>query len=102
MKILIPTMALTVLHNSTFGAYPILMIAVHRGELSRYRNSKDILRRTQSRNKGRMTGRGTAMMLALTLPLLIEILFSSAHSQPRARDYLLTKLHKCFHDRKQP
>jgi hypothetical protein len=51
MKILIPAMAHMVLRNSTFGAHPFLTIVVHRGELSHYRNNKDILPRAQGRNK---------------------------------------------------
>jgi len=102
MKILIPSMPPTVPRNSAFGAHPLLTIAVRLGEPSLYRNNKDILRRAKGRNKGRMIGRRTAMMLAQTLLLLIEILFSSVRSQPRARDHLCTKLRKRFHDRRHP
>jgi hypothetical protein len=100
MKILIPAIQPTVSCNITFGVHPILMIVVHLDEPSHYRNNKDIWRRVKDRNKHQMIGRGMAMRLAQTLPLLTEILFSSVHSLPRARDCLPTKLHKCFHDHK--
>ena len=90
------------IRNSEFAAHPFLRIVVRLGELSRYHKSLHIKRRAKGRNKGRMIGRGMAMMLVQTLWLLIEILFSSAHSQPRARGRLPSELHKCLYDHSHP